>query len=1174
MSPIRIIRALAALLLIAISAPAAGAGVRATPVAGPPAPVVAVAPPVAANATGAASAPVAAINNDKNHNGEESSPQALPAEDLLNPDGTLRLDGTFTGALDIKGWNVTLDPDNGPIFSPQALTYTWEHLGSGLEGLLNPPGPVYAIAISGTNVFVGGAFTDAGGDPNADYIARWDGTSWNALGTTPLNNSVRAIAISGSNVYVGGFFTDAGGDPNADRIARWDGTSWNALGTGIGGLSFSAVYAIAITGTDVYVGGNFTDAGGNLNADYIARWDGTTWSELLSGTVGISDTVYAIAISGTEVFVGGSFTNAGGDPNADYIARWDGTSWNALGTTPLNNQVRAIAISGSNVYVGGFFFNAGGDPNADYIARWDGTSWNALGTTPLNGPVYAIAISGNDVYVGGSFTNAGGVSNANNIARWNGTSWNAVGPTPSITGAVFAIAISGNDVYVGGSFTNAVGNNANDYITRWTGTAFVPLGSKTTGPIDGTVNAIAVVGTDVYVGGSFNNAGNVPGANNIARWNSANSTWNLVGAANAINGPVNAIAVSGNDLYVGGFFSNAGGQFGANNIARWNIPGTGWLSVGSSFAINGPVYAIAITGTDVYVGGFFSNAGGVSNANNIARWDGTSWSAVGPTPSITGTVYAIAITGTNVFVGGFFSNAGGVSNANNIARWNGTSWNAVGPTPSINGTVFAIAITGTDVYVGGTFTNAGNVPGANRIARWNIASSNWNLVGAANAINNTVRAITISGNDVYVGGNFLNAGGASAADYLTKWNGTTWTALLSGTAGVYGPVFAIAVPSSNEVYIGGSFDDTGGNPLADRVAVYQTVGIEPTVVSIDLVGASTVTNPTSLQFVVTFSEPVTNVTADDFTLTTTGTPITATVSSVSGSGAVYTVNVTVSGGTAGIATVRLDLKPGTNITDLNGVGGIPAYTTGPAYTVNLVVPTVQAIQLLGTSPITNPTSVPLSFLVTFSEPVTNVTADDFTLTTTGGITVTITGVSGSGAVYTVNTAVGGGTAGTATVRLDLKPNTDIAGTGLSIVGTVPAYTTGPAYTVNLVAPTVQAIQLLGTSPITNPTSLSFPFLVIFSEPVTNVTADDFALTTTGGITATVSSVSGSGAVYTVNTTVGGGTLPPTSTLRLDLKPNTDIVGSVSNVSGTPPYTTGPAYAITSIRVYLPIIVRP
>jgi hypothetical protein len=37
------------------------------------------------------------------------------------------------------------------------------------------------------------------------------------------------------------------------------------------------------------------------------------------------------------------------------------------------------------------------------------------------------------------------------------------------------------------------------------------------------------------------------------------------------------------------------------------------------------------------------------------------------------------------------------------------------------------------VYVGGSFTNAGGVSGANRIARWNIASSTWNLVGAANA---------------------------------------------------------------------------------------------------------------------------------------------------------------------------------------------------------------------------------------------------------------------------------------------------------------------------------------------------------------------------------------------------------------------------------------------------------
>jgi hypothetical protein len=44
-----------------------------------------------------------------------------------------------------------------------------------------------------------------------------------------LNNAVFAIVLSGSDVYVyvGGFFSDAGGNTAADRIARWNGSTWN-----------------------------------------------------------------------------------------------------------------------------------------------------------------------------------------------------------------------------------------------------------------------------------------------------------------------------------------------------------------------------------------------------------------------------------------------------------------------------------------------------------------------------------------------------------------------------------------------------------------------------------------------------------------------------------------------------------------------------------------------------------------------------------------------------------------------------------------------------------------------------------------------------------------------------------------------------------------------------------
>jgi hypothetical protein len=823
MALIRMARLIAALLLVAVAAPAAGAVVHSAPVAGPPAPVVAVAPPVAVHTTGAVSALVTATDDD-----EDDDPQTIPVEDLLNPDGTLRPDGTFNGAVDISGWNVTLDPDNGPVFSPQALTYTWENLGTGVEGVLN--GSVNAIAISGTDVFVGGSFTNAGGVPGANYIARWDGTQWHAVGgANAISGPVYDIALSGTDVYVGGFFFNAGGVPGANNIARWDGTTWSGLLSGTFGIS-TTVNTIALSGTDVYVGGFFFNAGGVPGADYIARWDGTQWHAVGVANA-ISGPVYAIAISGTEVYVGGFFSNAGGVTGANNIARWNGSTWNAVGPTPsITGTVTTIAISGTDVYVGGVFINAGGVTGADYIARWDGANntWNLVGgASAITGffvSVRTIALSGTEVYVGGDFTDAGGVPGTSYIARWNSANntWNLVGAANAVNSTVRAIKVSGSSVYIGGQFTNAGGNNANDYLTRWTGSAFVPPGSETTGPLNGTVSAVVVSGTEVYVGGSFTNAGNVPGADYIARWNG--TTWSgLLSGTFGIGNTVNTIAISGTDVLVGGFFFNAGGVPGADYIARWDGANNTWNLVGGVGAINGFVNTIALSGAEVYVGGAFINAGGVTGADYIARWNGTTWSGLlSGTFGISNTVTTIAISGTEVYVGGFFFNAGGVPGANYIARWNSanSTWNRLGAPNAINNSVTTIAISGTEVYVGGDFTDAGGVPGANYIARWNSANNTWNLVGAANAVNSTVQAIKVSGSDVYIGGDFTNAGGNSAADYLVRWDGVQWTALVSGTAGVFGPVYALAVPSSDDVYAGGAFLNTGNNPFADYIARY------------------------------------------------------------------------------------------------------------------------------------------------------------------------------------------------------------------------------------------------------------------------------------------------------------------------------------------------------------------
>jgi hypothetical protein len=74
-------------------------------------------------------------------------------------------------------------------------------------------------------------------------------------------------------------------------VAKWDGLSWSALGGGVSGslgvFSFPIVEALAVFhdggGAALYAGGSFTTAGG-IPAANIARWNGTTWSALGSGS--------------------------------------------------------------------------------------------------------------------------------------------------------------------------------------------------------------------------------------------------------------------------------------------------------------------------------------------------------------------------------------------------------------------------------------------------------------------------------------------------------------------------------------------------------------------------------------------------------------------------------------------------------------------------------------------------------------------------------------------------------------------------------------------------------------------------------------------------------------------------------------------------------------------------
>lgn len=332
----------------------------------------------------------------------------------------------------------------------------WSPLGAGMNDYVrwmvvwddDGPGP-HAPAL-----YAVGQFTTAGGLP-ANGAAKWDGVAWSPLGSGltggygPITVAVFDDDGDGPHLpalYVGGNFTTAGGVP-ANNIAKWDGTTWSALGAGTNN------WVVSLTSCDddgpgphppvLYAGGFFSTAGG-VPASAIARWDGTSWSAVSGGMGGVSPVVYSLYAwdddkdGVSDLYAGGLFTSAGGVP-ANCIAKWNGVSWSALGGG-MSYDVYAFAAwdddgpgpDEEDLYVGGAFFTAGGQL-AHGIAKWDRASWSPVGIG-TNNAVHGLTVFDDDgpgphptaLYASGYFTMAGD-NPANHIAKWNGRRWSALG---------------------------------------------------------------------------------------------------------------------------------------------------------------------------------------------------------------------------------------------------------------------------------------------------------------------------------------------------------------------------------------------------------------------------------------------------------------------------------------------------------------------------------------------------------------------------------------------------------------------------------------------------------------------------------------------------------------------------------------------------------------------------
>ena len=243
-------------------------------------------------------------------------------------------------------------------------TSLYKYSGGAWTGVTSTNDSSNVMVVSGTTFYIGGR--DFAG---RQAIVRWNGTTRADIGSlTGGTGYCYGMAMAGTDLIIVGDFTAVNGVA-CNNIAKWNGTTWSAIGTGLDAAGLS----IAVFGSTYIVVGYFTTAGGSA-ANRIAAWDGAAWSAFGSGL-----NSYASSISGTSATafaVGGVFTSANGIMSK-YITYY-GPAY-AITLQDFADQVDDLSIVKRTEAIGALT----GNGNKTTIAA-GGTAYAGPGYTGLN----------------------------------------------------------------------------------------------------------------------------------------------------------------------------------------------------------------------------------------------------------------------------------------------------------------------------------------------------------------------------------------------------------------------------------------------------------------------------------------------------------------------------------------------------------------------------------------------------------------------------------------------------------------------------------------------------------------------------------------------------------------------------------------------------------------------
>ena len=340
-----------------------------------------------------------------------------------------------------------------PAYSPNV---PWFPLGDGTNGPVNE-----LLRLSNGDLLIAGGFTEAGGNAR-QHVARWNGSTYEAMGSLPEGSVNAAVEFNGE-ILIGGSFNGGSVD-----LLTWNGSTWQAS-TVFSGKT-SAIHAFHVHNGTLHAAGARDGFAGTDHV--VARRTGSDWQfvgQVLNGPIRVLHT-----FDGTLV-IGGEFTGEflSSEDDIQHVALLGNSGWEQLGDG-LDGAVHAMLVHDNSLYATGDMVSMMGSYFG--LARFatEGTAWEQLMpnitnyiSSPLDGLMTgrALAERNGEIYIGGEFHIGDLMTMGTGVAVFHGEP-DAVEAYCNFMGPVYDLElINGNQLVIGGSSDSFYANIASTELT-------------------------------------------------------------------------------------------------------------------------------------------------------------------------------------------------------------------------------------------------------------------------------------------------------------------------------------------------------------------------------------------------------------------------------------------------------------------------------------------------------------------------------------------------------------------------------------------------------------------------------------------------------------------------------------------------------------------------------------